>query len=168
MQKSLIKKMQQIKIVLTDVDGVLTDGGMYYSKDGDIMKRFFTRDGMGVTLLRKIGVPTVIVTKEKNEIITQWAKKMKIAKLFDGVLNKESILTKIEKQFDVMPSEIAYIGDDVNDLDLLKLVGISAVPNDGILDAKKISSYLCSQNGGCGAFRELADQIILAKSIKNN
>ena len=80
MKKSVITKMQQIKIVLTDVDGVLTDGGMYYSKDGDVMKRFFTRDGMGVTLLRKMNIPTVIVTKEKNEIIRQWAKKIKIAK----------------------------------------------------------------------------------------
>lgn len=160
--------MQQIKIVLTDVDGVLTDGGMYYTKSGDIMKRFFTRDGMGVTLLRKMDIPTVIVTKEKNEVITQWAKKMKIAKLYDGVLNKASILPEIQKKFSLAPFEVAYIGDDVNDLDLLKLAGIAAVPKDGILEAKKISSYLCKQNGGHGAFRELADQIILAKTIKNN
>jgi 3-deoxy-D-manno-octulosonate 8-phosphate phosphatase (KDO 8-P phosphatase) len=168
MKKSMITKMQQIKIVLTDVDGVLTDGGMYYSKDGDVMKRFFTRDGMGVTLLRKMDIPTVIVTKEKNEIIEQWAKKMKIDKLFDGVLNKESILSKIETDFKVLPSEVAYIGDDINDLGLLKLVGLSAVPNDAILEAKEISSYQCKQNGGYGAFRELADQIIFAKTIKNN
>jgi YrbI family 3-deoxy-D-manno-octulosonate 8-phosphate phosphatase len=168
MQKSLIKKMQQIKIVLTDVDGVLTDGGMYYSKDGDIMKRFFTRDGMGVTLLRKINIPTIIVTKEKNQIIKQWSEKMKINKLFDGVLNKESILLKIETEFDVVSSEIAYIGDDINDIGLLKLVGLSAVPNDGILEAKRISLYQCKQNGGHGAFRELVDQIIFAKSINSN
>ena len=160
--------MQQIKIVLTDVDGVLTDGGMYYTKSGDVMKRFFTRDGMGVTLLRKMDIPTVIVTKEKNEVITQWAKKMKITKLYDGVLNKASILPEIQKKFNLAPFEVAYIGDDVNDLDLLKLVGIYAVPNDGILEAKKISIYLCKKNGGHGAFRELVDQIILAKTIKNN
>ncbi|MBN4046325.1 HAD hydrolase family protein, partial [Nitrosarchaeum koreense] len=120
------------------------------------------------TLLRKIGIPTIIVTKENNEIIKQWAKKMKITKLFDGVLNKESILSKIETEFNVVSSEVAYIGDDINDLGLLKLVGLSAVPNDGILEAKKISSYQCKQNGGSGAFRELVDQIILAKSIKTN
>jgi len=168
MKKSLIKKMQSIKVVLTDVDGVLTDGGMYYSKDGDVMKKFFTRDGMGVTLLRKIGVPTIIVTKEKNAIIKQWSKKMKIEKLYDGVLNKELILPKIKNQFKVTASEVAYIGDDVNDLGLLKLVGLSATPNDAILEAKKISVYQCVQNGGRGAFRELVDQIILAKTIKTN
>jgi len=168
MKKSLITKIQQIKIVLTDVDGVLTDGGMYYTKDGDVMKRFFTRDGMGVTLLRKIDIPTIIVTKEKNDIIKQWAKKMKIAKLFDGVQNKESILSKIKTEFNVLPSEVAYIGDDINDLGLLKLVGFSAVPNDAILEVKKISSYQCIQDGGHGAFRELADQIIFAKTIKKN
>ena len=160
--------MQSIKVVLTDVDGVLTDGGMYYSKDGDIMKKFFTRDGMGVTLLRKIGIPTIIVTKEKNAIIKQWSKKMKIEKLYDGVLNKELILPKIKNQFKVTTAEVAYIGDDVNDLGLLKLVGLSATPNDAILEAKQISFYHCVQNGGHGAFRELADQIILAKTIKTN
>jgi len=168
MKKSLIKKMQQIKVVLTDVDGVLTDGGMYYSKDGDVMKKFFTRDGMGVTLLRKIGIPTVIVTKEKNAIIKQWSKKMKIAKLYDGVINKELILPKIQTQFNVDASEISFIGDDVNDLGLLHLVGLSATPNDAITEAKKISDYHCVQNGGHGAFRELTDQIILAKTIKVN
>lgn len=166
MNKSLIKKLQQIKVVLTDVDGVLTDGGMYYSKDGDTMKRFFTRDGMGVTLLRKINIPTIIITKEKNEIITQWAKKMNVEKLYDGIISKESILKEIETNFGVTSSEVSYIGDDVNDLGLLKLVGFSAVPSDGISEAKKISSYVCSQNGGYGAFRELVDQIILAKSNK--
>ena len=82
MKKFLIKA-SKIKVVLTDVDGVLTDSGMYYSNKGDIMKKFHTRDGMGVTLLRKNNIPSVIVTKEKNEIIKQWSKNMKIDKQVD-------------------------------------------------------------------------------------
>ncbi|NDF25658.1 MAG: 3-deoxy-D-manno-octulosonate 8-phosphate phosphatase [Thaumarchaeota archaeon] len=135
---STLNKVGKIKVVLTDVDGVLTDGGMYYSVKGDIMKRFFVRDGMGVTLLRKVGIPTLIVTKEKNLIIKQWAKKMKIDKVYDGVLDKGLILEEICNNFDVKPEQIAYIGDDINDLGLLKKVGFSATPNDGIEDAKKI------------------------------
>ena len=89
---NLRKKLSKIKIVLTDVDGVLTDGGMYYTKEGDVMKKFHARDGMGVTLLRKNNIPTIIVTKEKNQIIKKWAKKMNIKKLYDGIQEKEKML----------------------------------------------------------------------------
>ena len=86
---SLLKsKIKKIKLVITDVDGVLTDGGMYYTKEGDIMKRFHTRDGMGVALLKNIGIPTVIVTKEQTEIVKRWSKRMKIKELLDGVKDK--------------------------------------------------------------------------------
>ena len=163
--KSLLKKFQKIRLVLTDVDGVLTDGGMYYTKDGDTMKRFFVRDGMGVTLLRKNNISTIIVTKEKNKIIRQWAQKMKIKKLYDGILEKETILEKICKLYDVSSNEVAYIGDDVNDLLLLKKVGLSAVPNDGISQAKKICDYTCVNPGGKAAFRELADLILSTQKV---
>ncbi len=150
-----------IKIVLTDVDGVLTDGGMYYTEEGDIMKRFFARDGMGVTLLKKANISTIIVTKEKNKIIKQWAKKMNIAKVYDGILDKSSILDIVCKNYHLLPNQVAYIGDDVNDIGLLKIVGLSAVPKDGSTQAKKICNYICKMPGGYGAFRELVDLILL-------
>ena len=155
---------KKIKIVLTDVDGVLTDGGMYYSKDGDVMKKFHARDGMGISLLRKNDILTVIVTKEKTKMVKKWAKKMN-AKLFDGVLNKEEILEKICTQYDVFPYEIAYIGDDVNDVNLLKLVGLGVVPKDGNQIAKKSSNYISKTIGGKGVFREIAELILLSKKI---
>ena len=86
---SIQNKCKKIKVVLTDVDGVLTDGGMYYTKDGDIMKRFHARDGMGVTLLRKNKIPTVIVTKESTKMVKKWAKNMKVSKLYDGIKQKD-------------------------------------------------------------------------------
>lgn len=164
MKSNLLSRCQKIKIVLTDVDGVLTDGGMYYSDKGDTMKRFHVRDGMGVTLLRKKNIPTIIVTKEKNEIIKQWANKMKIMKLYDGVLEKEKIIEKICKKYKIQPIEIAFIGDDINDVGLLKKVGLAATPNDGIIEAKKISHHICKTKGGCGAFREFADLILSGKN----
>jgi len=165
MKSDIIRKCKKIKIILTDVDGVLTDGGMYYTSNGDSMKKFHTRDGMGVTLLRKNNIPTIIVTKEKNEIIKQWTKKMKIEKLYDGILEKEKILEKICKKYNVSSNEVAYIGDDVNDLLLLKKVGLSVVPNDGISQAKKICDYTCVNIGGKAAFRELADLILSAQKV---
>ena len=164
--KKLLIKASKIKVVLTDVDGVLTDSGMYYSHKGDIMKKFHTRDGMGVTLLRKNHIPSVIVTKEKNEIIKQWSNKMKIDKLLMGVTKKEAVLEKICKNYGVKSSEICYIGDDVNDLELLKLVGLSATPLDGIIEAQKICDYVCKNNGGNGVFREIANLIISSQKLK--
>ena len=164
--KKISIKSSEIKVVLTDVDGVLTDGGMYYSTKGDIMKKFHVRDGMGVTLLRKNNIPTIIVTKEKNEIIKQWSNKMKIDKLLMGILNKETILEKICKNYDVQASEICYIGDDINDLGLLKLVGFSVTPSDGIIEAQKICDYICKNSGGNGVFREVANMILSSQKVK--
>lgn len=164
--KKVLIKASKIKVVLTDVDGVLTDGGMYYSTKGDIMKKFHVRDGMGVTLLRKNNIPSIIVTKEKNEIIKQWSKKMKIDKLLMGIIKKETILEKICKNYDVKSSEVCYIGDDINDLGLLKLVGFSATPSDGIVEAQKICDYVCKNTGGNGVFREIANIILLSQKVK--
>ncbi len=150
----------KIKMLLTDVDGVLTDGGMYYSNKGDIMKKFHARDGMGVTLLRKKGIDTIIVTKEKTDIVKHWSKKMKIRELFDGIKDKEVILDKVCKKYKLIPSQVAYIGDDVNDIGLLKKVGFSASPKDGMPMVKKICNYRCQTDGGKGAFRELAELIL--------
>ena len=163
MKKLLLSKIKKIEILLTDVDCVLTDCGMYYDKRGDSMKKFHTRDGMAVTLLRKKRIPTIIVTKEKTIIVRKWAKRMKVYKTYDGIVDKVSILSKICKTFNVKSEQIAYIGDDVNDLELLKSVGFSAVPNDAISEAKIIADYICKTNGGNGVLREIADLVISAK-----
>lgn len=163
MKKLLLSKIKKIEILLTDVDCVLTDCGMYYDKRGDSMKKFHTRDGMAVTLLRKKSIPTIIVTKEKTIIVRKWAKRMKVYKTYDGIVDKVSILSKICKTFNVKSEQVAYIGDDVNDLELLKSVGFSAVPNDAISEAKIIADYICKTNGGNGVLREIADLVISAK-----
>ena len=160
MKKEIRDKIKSIKLLATDVDGTLTDGGMYYTTKGDIMKKFHARDGMGITLLRKKGIPTIIVTKEKTDIVRKWASKMKIAKIFDGIQNKEKIVDEICKKYKVTASQIGYIGDDVNDIELLKKVGFSATPKDGIIEVRKIVDYICKKNGGEGAFREIADLLI--------
>jgi 3-deoxy-D-manno-octulosonate 8-phosphate phosphatase (KDO 8-P phosphatase) len=160
----LRNKCEKISIVLTDVDCVLTDGGMYYTENGDIMKKFHTRDGMGVSLLRKKEIVTIIITKEKTKFVKKWAKNMNVEKLYDGIQKKEDLVIKICNKYNVTLQELAYIGDDINDLELLKKVGLSATPADGITDAKKICNYICKSKGGEGAFRELADLILETKA----
>ena len=158
------KSAKNLKILLTDVDCVLTDGGMYYTSNGDVMKKFHTRDGMGVNMLKRKGIPTIIVTKEKTQMVKKWAKKMNIEHVYDGIQQKETILKIISKKHNVKTSEVGYIGDDVNDLELLKMVGFSATPNDGILEAQKIVHYICKKNGVEVSFREVVD-IILSNKI---
>jgi 3-deoxy-D-manno-octulosonate 8-phosphate phosphatase (KDO 8-P phosphatase) len=157
------KSAKNLKILLTDVDCVLTDGGMYYTSNGDVMKKFHTRDGMGVNMLKRKGIPTIIVTKEKTQMVKKWAKKMNIEYVYDGIQKKETILKIISKKYNVKTSEIGYIGDDINDIELLKMVGFSATPKDGVLEAQKIVHYICKKNGGEGAFREVADIVLRHK-----
>ena len=164
MKKEFESKVKKIKLVITDVDGVLTDGGMYYTKNGDIMKRFHARDGMGVTLLKNAGIPTIILTKEKTEMVMRWSEKMKILELLDGIKNKEQELVKICEKNNLVPQEVAYFGDDVNDLKILEQVGLSGTPNDGIDLVKEICDYVCQNDGGYGAFREFADLILRLKN----
>lgn len=154
---------KKIKLVLTDVDGVLTDGGRYYSTNGEIMKKFHVRDGMGVNLLLRNGIKTVIVSKENSLIVRKWAKDMNISDLLMGVKNKEKEILKLCKKFNVKQNQIAFIGDDVNDLALMIKVGFSATPQDGIEQAKKIADYVCKNKAGDGAFRELVDIILISK-----
>ncbi len=166
MKKENQKKCKMIKIVITDVDGVLTDGSMYYTKNGDYMRRFNTKDGMGVELLKNKNIKTIFLSREKSPIVKKRAEKLKVAKSYLGIKDKVLILPQICKEFDVKPSEIAYIGDDVNDLEIMKKIGFSACPKDSVIQIRKIVNYICSSNGGHGAFRELADNIISSK--KNN
>jgi len=163
MTKSTIrKKCRNIELLLTDVDGVLTDGAMYYSNKGEIMKKFNTKDGMGVELLNKIGIKTIFITRENSQIVKQRAKKLNVDS-YINIKNKMLIVTKIAKKFDINLNKIAYIGDDVNDYTVMKQIGFTATPNNAIQEIKDISDYICEKNGGDGAFREIADLIIEIK-----
>ena len=141
MQPTQKKKLKKIKLVITDVDGVLTDGGMYYSKDGEYLKKFNTRDAMGMELLLKKGIKTVMLTRENSSIVKTRAKKIKVSKLYSGILDKNKQLKKILKEYGLSPEQIAYIGDDVNDISVLKKVGLSAAPYDAVSQVKKVADY---------------------------
>jgi len=150
--------------VITDVDGVLTDGGMYYSDKGESLKKFNTRDGMGFELLRKAEIKTIIITRENSKIVKERSKKIKADNIFLGILRKEDLLKEICKKNNAYPENIAYIGDDINDQKIMQKVGLSFTPYDGMSVIKKNVDYICKMKGGEGVFREVADLIINYKS----
>jgi 3-deoxy-D-manno-octulosonate 8-phosphate phosphatase (KDO 8-P phosphatase) len=161
----LKEKLEKIKIVLTDNDGVLTDTGVYFSKNGEEFKRFSIRDGMGVERLRKYaGVETIIITGEESGSVRTRAEKLRIKEYYLGVKKKEELLPEIMQKNNVTIDEIAFIGDDSNDVELMKLVGFKAAPADGMSFIKEMVDYVCENKGGNGAFRDVAELIIAFKT----
>jgi YrbI family 3-deoxy-D-manno-octulosonate 8-phosphate phosphatase len=163
--RKLMNKCKKIKVIISDVDGVLTDGGMYYSSSGELLKKFNTKDGMAVEILLNNKIKTIIMTREKSKIVKLRSKKMNVAESLIGIKHKEKSLSKICKKFNVKSEEICYVGDDVNDLEIMKLVGLSASPNDAVLSIKQTSDYICNTPGGSGVLREVADLILAANSL---
>ncbi|MFA6980812.1 MAG: HAD-IIIA family hydrolase [Ignavibacteriaceae bacterium] len=159
-KKEISSKLKKIKIVLSDIDGVLTDGGMYYTEDGMVMKKFFVKDGMGTTLLKKAGLLTGVISTDVSLINKTRAERLKMDFIFLGVWEKEKTLDEICEQTKLSPQNIAFIGDDVNDLLILQKVGFAACPVDAVDEVKKFVHYKCKNKGGKGAYREVADLII--------
>jgi YrbI family 3-deoxy-D-manno-octulosonate 8-phosphate phosphatase len=155
---------KRIRLLVCDVDGVLTDGGMYYSSDGDCMKKFNTRDGKGIELLRNAGIRTMILSGEKTESIAARARKLNVDYVYTGINDKKKFLEEffrehVEYSFDT----IAYIGDDLNDLECISLAYFSAAPADGADAVRGRALYRCSKRGGEGCVREIADIIIIGQ-----
>jgi YrbI family 3-deoxy-D-manno-octulosonate 8-phosphate phosphatase len=160
------ERLAAIKLVLTDCDGVLTDGGVYYGETGEVLKKFNIRDGMGVERLRKFAqVPTGIITGEMSPSVKQRAAKLSITELHLGIKDKERVLAEIIDRLQIESNEIAYIGDDVNDLVVRPFVGVFFCPSDALAQVKKQADVVLSLPGGAGCFREMAEMILAAKGI---
>lgn len=162
--QGLISRLKGIKLLITDCDGVLTDNGVYYSAEGEVMKRFSIRDGMGVERLRNlVQVETAIMTGETSDSVIKRAEKLKLNYVYLGIKDKKKKLVEILLQTKLTPQEIAYIGDDTNDLEIMHMVGVSVTPGDATPFTKEAADYICKERGGYGAFREFAELIIFAK-----
>src|ERR1700744_242389 len=165
MKDILQHKAVRIKLLITDCDGVLTDGGVYYGENGEDLKKFSIRDGMGVERLRKMcGIETAIITGEKSPSVIQRAEKLKIEELHLFVKDKPEVLKGIMHRLQLSADEVAYIGDDYNDAEIMKIVGSTACPADALPGIKTQADYVCQLKGGEGAFREFAELIIEAKT----
>ena len=156
-----------IKMIISDVDGVWTDSKMYYSKEGVFMKSFSTYDGMAAYLLQKNHFIVVMITSEYEniEILKSRAKKLNIKEVYYNEKDKLARIKYLSKKYNISMKNIAYIGDDINDLDVLKVVGLSAMPPQSpILDFFK-PDIITKNKGGNGAFRNLSDFILKSQNI---
>ena len=148
------------KLILTDIDGVWTDGGMYYDQTGNEWKKFNTSDSAGILFARKLNIQVGIITGEDTQIVHKRADKLKIKHLFMGISDKLPVAQNLCEELGINLNEVAYIGDDIGDLKLLKLVGFSSAPANAPEYIKKHVDYVTNKKGGEGAFREFVECII--------
>ena len=158
-----VARARRVRLVLTDCDGVLTDGSVYYSEAGEALKRFSMRDGMGVERLRKVGIATAIVTRESSILVRRRAEKLDLPHHFEGVKDKAAHIDAIASKTGTSPEEWAYIGDDVNDLGIITALrerGLTAAPADAAPEILAAVHHRTWKPGGYGAFREFADWLL--------
>jgi len=157
---SLIEKARKIKMVGTDIDGVWTDSKMYVTPNGEWMKAFSTYDGMATSMLKKRGIIVAILTGENSDIVRSRAEKLQINEVYVDEHEKLKRLKYLSKKYDLSMEEIAFIGDDVNDLEVLNAVGLSGMAGNSPILNQFSPDYITIRHGGNGAFREFADLIM--------
>ena len=160
---NLTEKARKIKLIGTDIDGVWTDSKMYVTPDGEWMKAFSTYDGMATAMLKEKGIIVAILTGENSDVTIARAEKLQIDEVYVDEHEKLKRLTYLTKKYDITMDEVAYIGDDVNDLEVLKAVGFSALAGNSPIQDQFTPDYVTTRHGGNGAFREFADIILNAQ-----
>jgi N-acylneuraminate cytidylyltransferase len=160
--EALARAAAATRVFCVDVDGTLTDGGMYYTDAGEAMKRFNTRDAMGMGRLRERGIQLAIVTSEDSPIVLARARKLNIPHVFVGVKDKVGVLEGLLKDLGFTWEQLAYVGDDLNDLPVIRKAGFSACPADAAPEVARSATYVCKARGGHGAVREVCNLILAA------
>ncbi len=157
---TISRTVPEIKVFLTDCDGCLTDGGMYYSENGDELKKFNTRDGVGFALLKAKGIITGIITSENVELNRRRAEKLKLDIIEMGCKDKATAIKLISQKYGISERNICYVGDDINDVDALRIVGYGCCPADAIDEVKAVADYVTEAKGGDGVIREVVSKIL--------
>ncbi|MCI8957883.1 MAG: N-acylneuraminate cytidylyltransferase [Lachnospiraceae bacterium] len=160
------QKLPKIQMFLTDCDGCLTDGGMYYSEYGDELKKFNTRDGMGFSLLRDNGIITGIVTGERVDLNRRRAEKLKLDIMEDDCKDKVTMVKKLCSQYRIELENVCFIGDDINDIEVIKMVGFGCCPADAMPQVKCVAQYITKSEGGKGVIREVTEKILRGRNIE--
>ena len=156
-------KAKNIKLAAFDIDGVMTDGSLFYLPDSSQAKVFNAKDGLGIVMLNKAGIKTAIITAKETNAVKERANSLGITKLFMNQKNKILALNSICKEFSLKHNEIMYMGDDLPDIEVLKSVGLSVCPNDAVAEVQEICDIVTKNSGGKGAVREICDFILKAK-----
>ena len=164
MKQELIDRAARVKLLILDIDGVMTDGRIIYSVYGDELKFFDVQDGFGITLLNRAGIKSAIITAKKSRIVKLRARDMRVAKAYQGYMDKLIPFEQALKRFKVKPEEVCFIGDDLIDIPVLKRVGFAvAVPN-AVEEVKQSVHHITSKTGGRGAVREICDLILKSQN----
>lgn len=150
----------KIKMLVMDVDGTLTDGRIYMGSSGEVMKAFDVKDGYGIVQIKKHGVIPVIITGRESDIVRRRAQELGITELYQGVTDKLQKLKEVAEKYRCVSDEIAYIGDDRNDLECMQYCRMTACPRDAVEEVKKAVMYICPEEGGRGAVREFVDYLM--------
>jgi 3-deoxy-D-manno-octulosonate 8-phosphate phosphatase (KDO 8-P phosphatase) len=154
------KKLKSVKLLMLDVDGVLTDGKIIYNDRGEEIKAFNVRDGHGLKLLMRAGIEIALITGRKSKVVLHRARDLGIKKVYQGVINKIEIYEKILKEKKLKDINVGFVGDDLVDIPVLKRVGFSAAVGDAIPEVKKVVDYVASKKGGEGAVREICELLL--------
>lgn len=163
-RRELREHFGRIRLLILDVDGVLTDAGMYYSENGDELKKFNTRDGHGIRMLQDIGVRTAIVTRERTAIVARRASKLRIEDVHQGVLDKLPVVRALCEKHGIPTSDACYVGDDLGDLEAMQGVGLPVAVRDALPQIRHVARYVTCERGGEGAVREVCDLILAARA----
>lgn len=155
-----LERAARIRMVVMDVDGTMTDGRIYIGPEGEAIKEFSVKDGMAITMLHKAGIKTAIITGRKSEIVEHRAAELKIDSVWQGVKDKREAWQKIKEETGLTNREIAYVGDDLNDLSLLMQAGLACCAGDAQAEVKKISHVISGRDGGNGVVRDIAELIL--------
>jgi 3-deoxy-D-manno-octulosonate 8-phosphate phosphatase (KDO 8-P phosphatase) len=158
-------RLKNIKLLLLDVDGVLTDGGIIYTDSGEQVKKFNSRDGLGIRLLQDAGIQVGIVTGRASQVLRHRCENLGIDLLFDGIADKASVLQEIREKTRIEPSDMAFVGDDLVDLPLFARVGVSIAVGDGHAVVRQKADWVTEAGGGSGAVREVCDEILKSKGL---
>lgn len=162
--QDIIERAKRVKVVILDIDGVMTDGRIIYGIYGEELKFFDVQDGFGISLLRRAGIKSVIITAKKSRIVKMRSRDLKVAKTYQGYVDKLKPFNRILKKFRVKPEEVCFIGDDLIDIPVLKRVGFAvAVPN-AVAEVKESAHHITSKIGGRGAVREVSDLILKSQN----
>jgi 3-deoxy-D-manno-octulosonate 8-phosphate phosphatase (KDO 8-P phosphatase) len=159
-QADLGQRIQKIRLVMVDNDGVMTDGRIVYGDYGDELKFFDVQDGFGMVLLRRAGIITVMLSARKSRINPRRAKELLVDKIYQNAFDKLVVFQKAIKKFKVKPEEVCYVGDDLIDLPVMTRVGFAVAVSNAVDEVKKSAHYCTQKSGGCGALREIADLIL--------
>ena len=165
--KSCLPKAKGLKLFLMDVDGVLTDGTITYTHEGNEIKSFHTRDGLGIRLLMESGLEVGLITARQSEAVNRRVQDLKIKHVFQKAQNKLEIFENLLRKLNLQPAEVGYMGDDWLDLPLLVRVGFAATVADAVPEVLQVAHYVTKKNGGRGAVREVCDLILEAQGTKS-